>query len=224
VKGIRVLLADDHAILRAGLRMLIDAQPDMEVIAEAEDGQEAVRKAVESRADLVLMDLTMPGMSGIEAIEALRRARAATRVLVLTMHDDPAYARAALAAGAAGHLIKDVEGPELLAAIRAVHRGRTHVHYGRADAAGRSAAVPASLVKPAPTRPGAATLSERERQVLGLVAQGFTNREVAERLNLSVKTVETYRSRLIEKLGLHGRAELVRVALELGLFTATPGD
>jgi two-component system response regulator NreC len=206
-KKIRVLLADDHAILRAGLRMLLDAQPDMAVVAEAADGEEAIRRAGGSRPDVAVVDLTMPGLSGVETLERLRREVPSTRLLVLTMHDDPGYARLALAAGASGHVIKDAESAELLAAIRAVHRGRTFVQVGaepEVTAAAERAPTPA--------------LSPRERQVRELLAHGHTNREVADRLSLSVKTVETHRARLSDKLGLHSRADLVRLAIELGLL------
>ncbi|HTO11963.1 MAG TPA: response regulator transcription factor [Candidatus Binatia bacterium] len=206
MKKIRVLLADDHAILRAGLRMLLDAQPDMAVVAEAADGEEAIRRACGSRPDVAVVDLTMPGLSGVETLEGLRREAPATRLLVLTMHDDPGYARLAMAAGASGHVVKDAESAELLAAIRAVHRGRTFVQVGAEP-------TPAE-----PPRPPAPPLSPRERQVLELLAHGHTNREVADRLALSVKTVETHRARLGDKLGLHTRADLVRLAIELGLL------
>jgi two-component system, NarL family, response regulator NreC len=206
MKRIRVLLADDHAILRAGLRMLLDAQPDMAVVAEAADGEEAIRRAGDSRPDVAVVDLTMPGLSGVETLERLRREVPATRLLVLTMHDDPAYARLALAAGASGHVIKDAESAELLAGIRAVHRGRTFVQAGT------------ELPPAPPARPATPALSPRERQVLELLAHGHTNREVADRLSLSVKTVETHRARLSDKLGLHSRADLVRLAIELGLL------
>ena len=206
MKKIRVLLADDHAILRAGLRMLLDAQPDMAVVAEAADGEEAIRRACGSRPDVAVVDLTMPGLSGVETLEGLRREAPATRLLVLTMHDDPGYARLAMAAGASGHVVKDAESAELLAAIRAVHRGRTFVQVG------------AEPTPTEPPRPPAPPLSPRERQVLELLAHGHTNREVADRLALSVKTVETHRARLGDKLGLHTRADLVRLAIELGLL------
>ena len=206
-KKIRVMLADDHAILRAGLRMLLEAQPDMAVVAEAADGEEAIRRAGGSRPDVAVVDLSMPGLSGVETLERLRREVPSTRLLVLTMHDDPGYARLALAAGASGHVIKDAESTELLAAIRAVHRGRTFVQVG-------SESPPTATLE----RAAAPMLSPRERQVLGLLAHGHTNREVADRLSLSVKTVETHRARLSDKLGLHSRADLVRLAIELGLL------
>jgi two-component system, NarL family, response regulator NreC len=205
MKTIRLLLADDHAILRAGLRVLLDAQTDMRVVAEAADGEEAVRQARATRPDVAIVDLTMPGLSGEETLRRLHRELPATRLLVLTMHEDPAYARLAQAAGAAGHVIKDSESSELLAAIRAVHRGRTFVQVSG----------DASLETVGTER---ASLSTRERQVLALLARGHTNREIASRLSLSIKTAETHRARLGSKLGLHTRADLVRLALELGLL------
>jgi two-component system response regulator NreC len=207
VRKIRLLLADDHAIMRAGLKMLLDAQPDMMVVAEAPDGEEAVRRALATRPDVAVIDLAMPGLSGVETLQRLHRELPTTRLLVLTMHDDPAYARVAQAAGAVGHVIKDSESSELLAAIRAVHRGRTFV-----VGTDSSAPLEGESQMPSPA------LSPRERQVLELLAHGHTNREIAARLFLSVKTVETHRSRLSDKLGLHRRADLVRLAIELGLL------
>ncbi len=208
MKKIRLLLADDHAILRAGLRMLLDAQPDMLVVGEAADGEEAVRRALVTRPDVAVVDLTMPGLSGVETLQRLRRELPSARLLVLTMHEDPGYARMAQAAGASGHVIKDSDSSELLSAIRAVHRGRTFVQVG----AGAGAGTPDLAAMPAMP-----TLSPRELQVLRLLARGHTNREVAGLLTLSVKTVETHRSRLGDKLGSRTRAELVRIAAQLGL-------
>jgi two-component system, NarL family, response regulator NreC len=211
---IRVLVVDDHAVLRAGLRMLIGAQVDMDVVAEAADGEEAVRKAVESRPDVVLMDLTMPGGGGVRVIERLRQECPSSRVLVLTMHDVPAYLRSALAAGAVGYVVKSAADSELLSAIRAVYRGRTVLDPELA------ASVLQNAVGRRPASgPGAGLLSPREREVLDLIARGYTNQQIADRFGLSVKTIETHRSRLVEKLGLRSRAELVRYALDSGLFT-----
>ena len=215
--AIRILIADDHAVLRAGLRMLIGAQPDLEVVGEAADGDEAVRRVAETRPDVALVDLTMPGSGGIKAIERIREESPATRVLVLTMHDVPAYLRSALSAGASGYVVKSAADAELLSAIRAVHRGRTVLDPGLA-----AAVVQGGLgKKPGAVQAGGAAslLSPREREVLDLVAQGYTNQQIADRLGLSVKTVETYRSRLVEKLGLRSRAELVRYAVDSGFFT-----
>jgi DNA-binding NarL/FixJ family response regulator len=215
---IRVLVADDHAVLRAGLKMLIGGQPDMEVVAEAGDGEEALRRAKDTRPDVAIMDMTMPGAGGIQAIERLRAACPETRVLVLTMHDVPAYLRAALAAGASGYVVKRAADAELLSAIRGVARGRTVLDPGlatRVVEGGLGPRVPSGRPKGA----GAASLlSQREREVLDRVAQGYTNQQIADHLGLSVKTVETYRSRLVEKLGLRSRADLVRYALDSGLF------
>jgi two-component system, NarL family, response regulator NreC len=213
---IRVLVADDHAVLRAGLRMLIRAQADMDVVAEAADGEEAVRKAAEARPDVILMDLSMPGAGGIRAIERLRQECPASRVLVLTMHDVPAYLRAALAAGASGYVVKSAADSELLSAIRGVHRGRTVL-----DPALATSALQNTLGRRPAGGLAADPLSPREREVLDLIAQGYTNQQIADRFGLSVKTIETHRSRLVEKLGLRSRAELVRYALDSGLF---PGD
>ena len=210
---IRVLVVDDHTVLRAGLRMLIRAQADMDVVAEAADGDEAVRKGIEARPDVVLMDLSMPGSGGIRAIERLRQECPASRVLVLTMHDVPAYLRAALAAGASGYVVKSAADSELLSAIRGVHRGRTVL-----DPELAASALQNTLGRQPAGGLAAAPLSPREREVLDLIAQGYTNQQIADRFGLSVKTIETHRSRLVEKLGLRSRAELVRYALDSGLF------
>ena len=215
---IRVLLADDHVVLRAGLRMLINAQPDMEVVAEASNGEDAVRLAGEIRPDIVLMDITMPGAGGIEATARIRRECPVVRVLALTMHDDPAYLRSILAAGAAGYVVKRAADAELLSAIRATYRGETYLAPSLAgdmvqEVLGRKARKGNAQV------PGD-TLSEREREVLRLVAQDHTNQEIADRLFISAKTVATYRARLMEKLDLKTRADLVRYALSIGLLTS----
>src|SRR5262245_28708572 len=211
---IRVLLADDHAVLRTGLRMLISSQRDLEVVGEARDGDDAVRKAAALRPDVALVDISMPGAGGIKAIERIRQAAPTTRVLVLTMHDVPAYLRAAVAAGASGYVVKRAADSDLLAAIRDVHRGRTVLDPALAARVVQGGLRRRSPAGPTPT----GLLSQREREVLELVAQGYTNQQIADHLGLSVKTVETYRARLVEKLGLQSRAELVRYALDSGLF------
>lgn len=224
---IRVLIADDHAVLRAGLRMLVNAQPDMEVVDEAADGAMAHQKALETSPDVVLMDITMPGRSGIQAIEDIRRDSPQTKVLILTMHDDPAYVRSVLAAGGAGYVIKKAPDLDLLAAIRAVYRGRTFVDLTLADGVAQDVLGKKSASGKVREGRPMSLLSHREREVLCLVAQGYMNRHIAERLRLSVKSVETYRWRIAEKLGLRSRADLVRYALEVGLLapgTAPPGE
>ncbi len=193
--------------------MLINAQPDMEVVGEAADVEATVRTAIALRPHVALVDITMPGGSAIGAIERVRRGSPRTRVLVLTMHDDPAYVRAVLAAGGSGHVVKEVESAEFLAALRAVHAGRTFVDVGRGGAA--------SLLhegSPVRRRTPGYRLSRREREVLELVAYGYTNKQIADRFSVSIKTVETHRARLSEKLGLRTRADLVRFALETRLL------
>jgi two-component system response regulator NreC len=215
---IRVLIADDHAVLRSGLRMLINTQPDMDVVGEVADGQEALKKSRELRPDIVLMDITMPGGNGLKAIEGLRMECPKTRVLILTMHDDEAYLRAALAAGGSGYVVKKAADTELLSAIRAVHGGHTFVDL---MPGGESPELAVQGISNRPhSEKSRGLLSQREREVLTLVAVGYTHQQIAERLNLSIKTVETYRSRLAEKLNLRTRADLVRYAIELGLLDA----
>lgn len=212
----RVLLADDHAILRAGLAMLVRAQPDLEVVAEAADGVEALEKIRRTKPDVVILDLTMPRMNGFDALREIVREMPETKVLVLTMHDDPAYGRSLLAAGALGYVTKKAADRELLTAIRAVREGRYFVDLTQAHdmLPGLGTRLPASRE----------LLSQRERQVLELLARGHTHQEVADRLALSIKTVETYLARLTAKLGLHRRAELVRYALETGMLDRDSAD
>ena len=211
VAPIRVLIADDHAVLRAGLRMLLEAQQDMAVAGEAGDGVEVTRKARELRPDVVLMDLSMPGPPSGEVIRQVLKACPGTRVLILTMHDDPSYLASALAGGAAGYVVKKVADSELLLAIRAVHAGRTFVDLTQAH-------VTSPALEAAGTRRPPRPLSPRERDVLRLLAQGHSNQQIADQIGISVKTVETYRTRLREKLGLSGRADLYRFAVESGML------
>lgn len=212
MSSIRVLLADDHAVLRAGLRLLVDHQPDMEVVAEAGTFGEAIRLAGIARPDVITLDLTMPGGNGVEKIEQVCRAWPLAKVLVLTMHDDPAYLRAALSAGARGCVVKKVADTELLGAIRAVHAGRVFV-----DLESRGARSPAALV-PQDSRHTGDNLSARERLVLERLALGHTNQSIAEQLELSVKTIESYRARLLKKLGLRSRADITQYAVATGLL------
>ena len=212
---IRVLLADDHAVLRAGLRMLINAQVDMRVVGEAGEGREAVETTFTLSPDVVVMDLSMPGGGGMDALKRIRRERPETRVLVLTMHDDPAYARASVAAGASGLVLKDVDGEELLNAIRTAYEGRTYVGAARREPGAEDPEADTGWM---PRAESLRLLSRREMTVLEMVAQGHTNQDIATRLVLSVKTVETYRARVMDKLALRNRAELVRFAIEQGLL------
>lgn len=194
--------------------MLLSAQSDIDVVGEAADGLEASRRARELRPDIVLLDLSMPGPRSGNVIRAVLRASPKTRVLILTMHDDAAYLRSALSAGAAGYLVKKAADSELLSAIRAVHAGRTFVDLTRT-----TGLAPLSLPgRVAGQWQPPKNLSRREREVLRLLAQGHSNQQIADKIRLSVKTVETYRTRLSEKLGLKGRAELYRFAAESGIL------
>jgi len=210
----RVLLADDHAVLRSGLRMLIEAQPDMTVVGEVGNGLEALAQAEKLVPDVLLLDLSMPLLGGLAALSRLRQTVPQTRVLVLTMHDDEEYLRIALQSGAAGYVLKRAAETELLAAIRAVMRGDLYLHPG----------VTRQLLDEMDLLPTPAladpweTLSEREQQVLRLVALGHTSAEIADTLFLSVKTIETYRARGMEKLEFRTRAQLVRYVLSQGLM------
>ena len=211
-RRIRILLADDHAVLRAGLRALLAAQGGLEVVGEAADGAEAVRLAQALRPDVVVMDIGMPGVNGIDATARIKRDLPAAKVLILSMHDDQGYLRQVLRAGASGYVLKKAADTELLAAIQAAARGEVFLDPGLAKA------LVDEVLEPRVERGEAPVLSGRERDVLRLVAHGHTNQQVADRLCISVKSVETYRARLMEKLGLKGRAELVRYALQHGLL------
>jgi two-component system, NarL family, response regulator NreC len=217
VPKIRVMIADDHAILRAGLRMLVDAQADMEVVSEAPDGEKAIQTARETKPNVALLDLTMPRIGGMKALEKLAKDCPDTRVLVLTMHDDPAYLRSALAAGASGYLLKRAVDAELLAAIRAVHRGGIFVDPRLAGVLVQD--VLAKRSSKNGTRRQVNILSRRELQVLRLVARGFTSAQIAEQIFVGVKTIETYRARLTQKLGLRTRSDVIRFAVQTGLLT-----
>jgi DNA-binding NarL/FixJ family response regulator len=203
-------------VLRSGLRVLLDAEPDMQVIGEAGDGVMALARVRELAPDVLLLDLSMPRMGGLESLRQIQEASPQTRVLILTMHDDEGYLREALAAGCAGYVLKRAADIELFTAIRAVHQGGTYLH----------AAHTRVLFEPAPSRPHRpqATaepepqLSPRELEILRLVALGYTSRQAASELDLSAKTVETYRGRLMSKLRLRNRVELVRYALQRGLL------
>lgn len=215
----RIVLVDDHAVLRAGLRLLLNAQPDLEVVGEAGDTAAALQCVEQLHPNLVLLDLTLPGQGGISAIPAIRRASPTTRILVLTMHDDEGYLKQALRAGASGYLLKRAADSELLSAIQAVLRGEVFVEPSL------TRALVEELFPTAPTAhdPWDA-LSEREREVLRMVARGHTSAEIAAQLSLSPKTVETYRARGMEKLNLRTRAALVQFALARHLLSDLPAD
>ncbi|MDF0644760.1 MAG: response regulator transcription factor [Nitrospira sp.] len=217
---IRLLIADDHAILRAGLRMLVEAQSDMRVIAEATDGNETVTRVAEAKPDVVLLDLSMPKSTGLQAIPEIRRRCPRARVLVLSMYEDIAYVRAAFDAGAVGYVLKKAADAELLTAIRTVVGGKKYLCSRSQEVLAQSALGVDLTGADGPPHHSATSLSKREREVLIMVAQGYTNRQIAERLDLSVKSVESYRARVQEKLGLQTRVQLHRYALATGFLRA----
>ena len=212
---IRVLLVDDHALLRSGLKLLLEAQPDIRVIGEASRGDEAVERVRETCPDVILMDLSMSGMNGLQAIALIKQQFPQCRILVLTMHDDEEYLRQSLAAGASGYILKQAADSELLSALRSVHRGEIFLPPALTKALVESLARPTERL----TENHDVALSPRETEVARLVAMGHTNREIAELLVLSVKTVETHKARIMDKLGLRSRSELVRYAISKGLIT-----
>ena len=213
---ISVLVADDHAVVRSGLRRLLDDEEDVEVVGEAATGREAVEAARRLRPDVVVMDLTMPDTDGVEATRAIVDELPATSVLVLTMHEERSFVDRVLEAGASGYVLKRAADAELINAVRAVHRGDAYV----------DAAVAQPLISGYLRSRGAAAqdkpLSPREIEVLRFVAWGYTSREIADRLVVSVKTVESHKARLMEKLDLHTRAELVRHAMAEALLDSPP--
>ena len=213
---IRLLVVDDHPVVRAGLRMLLDAESDMEVVGEAVDGTSAVDLALELRPDVVVMDLTMGGLDGLAATRAIKDRLPDTRLVVLTIHDDEEYLRRALEAGATGYVLKEAADTEIAVAIRVVHRGEVFV-YPSFTKVLLGDLIQSQEPDERSWPDSYDLLSQREKEVLRLVALGDTNREIAERLFLSVRTVETYRARLMEKLHLKSRGELVRYALRKGL-------
>ena len=216
--SIRVFIADVHGILRGGLRALISAQEDMEVVGEAGSGPEAESGVTATEPDVVLMDISMPRGGGLAAIAAIKRVRPKTRILVLTVHDELGYVRAAADAGAVGYVVKNAVDTELLAAIRAVAQGRTFM-----DVSVNLGVAQQSMTQKRLDVPGArdtTQLTPREREVMARVAEGYTNAQIAEELRLGVKSVETYRARVMDKLGLRSRSDLVRFALESGVLAA----
>jgi two-component system response regulator NreC len=208
---IRVLIVDDHAVVRSGLRRVLDAEKDIETVAEAPSAERAVFEAIEHKPDVVLMDVVMPGKSGIEGTPAVLQAVPNAKVLVLSMQDDPHYVREAFEAGASGYVLKEAADTEVVGAIRAVAAGERYVHPALGA---RLVAAEADERRRAESDP----LSEREREVLRLLALGHTNQEIAAQLYISVRTAETHRAHIMRKLSLSSRAQLVRYALDQGLI------
>ncbi len=219
--SIRVLLADDHALFREGVRSLLETQPDIEVVGEVADGRAAVQQALALQPDVVLMDITMPQLDGIEATRQIAAREPAVRVLVLTMHDNEDVFLRALGAGASGYVLKKSGGVELMGAIRSTYEGNSYLtpYLAKAlmtDYIHRGDRPPgAAPDAPAPAK----RLSAREQEILKLIAEGHSSREIAEMLDLSVKTVHNHRTRLMTKLDIHRNADLVRYAIRLGMIS-----
>lgn len=213
---IRILIADDHGVLRAGLRALLSAAPDLKVVDEAASGEETLELAETVELDVILLDISMPGLGGIEVTRRLKKISPKTHVLILTVHEDESLLQEAIQAGASGYIVKRAAESELIDAIRAVWRGDLYIH---------PAMTRALLKEMSPKKPATAkdapveALTPRETEVLRLIAQGYTNRQMADMLTISVRTVESHRSNLMGKLNLHSRVELVRYAKENNLIS-----
>jgi two-component system, NarL family, response regulator NreC len=208
---IRILLADDHTLFRQGMRTLLASEPDLEVVGEVATGTDAVARAQESRPDVLLMDIAMPGLSSFEAVRQIRRAQPETRVVFLTMYDDEDYLIEAMDAGASGYVLKDSPSLQLLSAIREVHRGG---NYLSPRMLAHLVDDFRSRVKTAERVPRFSTLTAREKEVLKLLAEGNSVKEIACDLNLSVKTVEAHKFNLMRKLDIHNKAQLVQYAIQ----------
>ena len=212
---IRVLIADDHAIIRSGLRLLLESRSDIQVVGDVGTGEETIDQAASLQPDILLLDIAMPGLNGLEAARQIRERAPQVRIIVLTMYDDEAYLRQFLELGVAGYVLKRAADTELIDAIRAVQRGESFVYPSL-----MGGLIESYLQRPASDsapKPGE-ELSARETEVLRLVALGYTSQQVADELYISVNTVETHRAHIMEKLGLRGRAQLVRYAIAKGLL------
>ena len=205
---IRILVVDDHAVVRSGLKLLLSREDDMEPVGEAGDAREAVLAARHHKPDVILLDVTMPGASGVDAIGDLLEAAPDARVLMLSMQDDPSYVRQSFASGARGYVLKEAADAELVQAVRTVADGGQYVHPS----------LGARLIAPSSGGVAGDALSDREREVLTLLALGHTNHEIAQKLVVSVRTVESHRAHILTKLRLSTRAELVQYAIENGLL------
>lgn len=208
---VRVLIVDDHAVVRTGIRLMLDQEPDIEPVGEAGSGREAIFEARSLKPDVILMDVVMPDGNGLDVIPTLLKEQPELKILVLSMQDDPRYVREAFAAGASGYVLKEAADIEVVAAVREVARGDRYVHP---KLGARLIAADADAARKAEEDP----LSDREREVLRLLALGHTNQEIAKQLFISVRTAETHRAHIMQKLHLSSRAELVRYAITQGLL------
>ena len=230
MKKIRLMLVDDHEVIRVGLKTFLQTQPDFEVVAEASDGEEAVNRAMESQPELILMDISMPGVDGMEATRRLRVLCPGCLILALTVHDDKQYLMEMLAAGASGYITKQAAADDLVEAIHTVAAGNVYLQPALARwlledyqrLTGQS--IPSPVISPEPSDGkviGLEVLSQRERQVLEMIAQGINNQEIGKRLVLSHKTIARHRERIMKKLNMHSRTELVKFAIRTGLIQLT---
>ncbi len=213
----KVLIADDHAIVREGVRMILAKEPDIEVVGEAEDGRQALDLVEQRRPNVVIMDLSMPGMGGIEATKKVKKQHPAVNVLALTMHEDESYVFQLLRAGASGYVLKRAAAQDLVQAVRAAAKGEAFLYP---SVARKVVEDYLKRVEAGEERERYDGLTEREREILTLIAQGLGNQQIAEKLYISIKTVQTHRAHVLEKLGLHDRTELVRYAIRKGLIEA----
>ncbi len=218
MRKIRTLIVDDHAIVREGVRMILSTHPDIQVVGEASNGEQAVSLAQTLRPDVVVMDISMPGMNGIEATQQIRQRAAEVNVLALTMHEDDHYVFQLLKAGAAGYVLKRAAATDLVDAVRAAARGEAFLYPSVAKTVVTD--YLRRLERGEAERKPYDGLTAREREVLALIAEGYTNQQIANRLFISIKTVQTHRAHIFEKLGLHDRTELVRYAIRVGLIDA----
>ena len=215
MSGLRVFIADDHALVRAGLRSLLAEMPGVEIAGEAGDGQEALRLVRETRPDVLMLDIAMPGLNGLEVAARVAKEQPRTKVIIVSMHGDDESVRRAFLSGAVGYLLKNSDRAELELALRAAARGDTFVSPSV------SRKLVDALTDPDPSRVARAeVLTPRQREVLQLIAEGLSNKEIAARLNLGVKTIETHRTEVMQRLGIHGVAGLVRYAIRVGLVRA----
>lgn len=215
VSTIKILIAEDHAIVREGIRMILDAEPDFDVVGEAKDGKQAVELARSLSPDVVVMDISMPQMTGIEATQQIRRLCPRTHVLILTMHEEESYVFQLLQMGASGYVLKRAAATDLVEAVRASSRGEAFLYPSVARSV---VADYLDRVRTGEGRDRYDGLTDREREILVLLAEGLTNAQIADRLYISVKTIQTHRAHIMEKLDLHDRSLLVRYAVRKGLI------